>query len=98
MSVPLPVGTGIENIDAEQIKTFKDFLISYNKLTELCFNDCINDFTSRNIKNKEEQCALNCMEKFLKVNQRISLRFQEFQVLANESAMAAAQKLEKSGG
>lgn len=38
------------------------------------------------------------MEKFLKVNQRISQRFQEFQVLANESALAAAQKLEKSGG
>ncbi|KAJ8975464.1 hypothetical protein NQ317_000895 [Molorchus minor] len=94
MSSPLPPGTGIENIDGEQIKTFKDFLISYNKLTELCFNDCISDFTSRNIKSKEDKCALNCLEKFLKVNQRISQRFQEFQVLANESAIAAAQKME----
>ncbi|KAG5877597.1 hypothetical protein JTB14_027601 [Gonioctena quinquepunctata] len=95
MSVPLPPGTGIENIDADQIKTFKDFLISYNKLTELCFTDCISDFTSRAIKGKEEKCALNCLEKFLKVNQRISQRFQEFQMLANESAIAAAQKMEK---
>ncbi|VEN41966.1 unnamed protein product [Callosobruchus maculatus] len=98
MSVPLPPGTGLENIDAEQIKTFKDFLISYNKLTELCFTDCISDFTSRNIKGNEEKCALNCLEKFLKVNQRISQRFQEFQLLANESALAAAQKMEKSKG
>nr|CAI5856902.1 unnamed protein product [Callosobruchus analis] len=66
MSVPLPPGTGLENIDAEQIKT--------------------------------EKCALNCLEKFLKVNQRISQRFQEFQLLANESAIAAAQKMEKSKG
>ncbi|KAJ8922605.1 hypothetical protein NQ315_007636 [Exocentrus adspersus] len=95
MSVPLPPGAGLENIDGEQIKTFKDFLISYNKLTELCFTDCVNDFTSRNIKGKEEKCALNCLEKFLKVNQRISQRFQEFQVLANEGAIAAAQKMEK---
>ncbi|CAG9836559.1 unnamed protein product [Diabrotica balteata] len=98
MSVPLPPGTGIENIDGEQIKTLKDFLISYNKLSEFCFTDCINDFTARTIKPKEEKCALNCMEKFLKVNQRITQRFQEFQVLANESAMAAAQKLEKGAG
>ncbi|XP_044748644.1 mitochondrial import inner membrane translocase subunit Tim9 [Coccinella septempunctata] len=98
MSVPLPAGGGLENVDPEQIKTFKDFLISYNKLSELCFNDCISDFTSRTIKNKEDRCALNCLEKFLKVNQRISQRFQEFQMLANENAMAAAQKLGQISG
>lgn len=32
---------------------FKEFLISYNKLTEMCFTDCISDFTSRDIKGKE---------------------------------------------
>ncbi|KAL3266847.1 hypothetical protein HHI36_010998 [Cryptolaemus montrouzieri] len=93
MSVPLSAASGLENIDPEQIKTFKDFLISYNKLSELCFNDCISDFTNRSIRNKEDKCALNCLEKFLKVNQRISQRFQEFQMLANENALAAAQKM-----
>ncbi|KAK9891641.1 hypothetical protein WA026_015605 [Henosepilachna vigintioctopunctata] len=93
MSVSLPTSNGFENIDPEQIKTFKDFLISYNKLSELCFNDCITDFTSRSIRNTEDKCTSNCLEKFLKVNQRISQRFQEFQILANENAMAASQKL-----
>lgn len=32
------------------------------------------------------------MEKYLKMNQRVSQRFQEFQILANENAMAMAQK------
>ncbi|XP_044255816.1 mitochondrial import inner membrane translocase subunit Tim9 [Tribolium madens] len=93
MNVTLPPSAGLENVDAEQVKTFKDFLISYNKLAELCFTDCVSDFTSRNIKGSEDRCALNCLEKFLKVNQRISQRFQEFQMLANENAIAAAQKL-----
>ncbi|KAF5291060.1 hypothetical protein FQA39_LY14493 [Lamprigera yunnana] len=93
MSVPLPPGTGIDNLDTEQIKTFKDFLISYNKLTELCFKDCVRDFTSRTVKPQEDKCALNCLEKFLKANQRISQRFQEFQMVANENALAAVQKL-----
>lgn len=32
---------------------FKDFLISYNKLSELCFNDCATDFTTRSVKPHE---------------------------------------------
>ncbi|XP_046382448.1 mitochondrial import inner membrane translocase subunit Tim9 [Ischnura elegans] len=81
-----------ENVDADQIKSFRDFLTSYNKLSEICFVDCVWDFTTRKVLDKEDKCALNCMEKYLKMNQRISQRFQEFQMLANESQLAAAQK------
>ncbi|XP_046749165.1 mitochondrial import inner membrane translocase subunit Tim9 [Diprion similis] len=80
-------------VDAEQIKSFRDFLTSYNKLSEICFIDCITDFTTRDVRTKEEKCALNCMEKYMKMNQRVSQRFQEFQMIANENAMAAAKKL-----
>ncbi|XP_015523464.1 mitochondrial import inner membrane translocase subunit Tim9 [Neodiprion pinetum] len=80
-------------VDAEQIKSFRDFLTSYNKLSEICFIDCITDFTTREVRTKEEKCALNCMEKYMKMNQRVSQRFQEFQMIANENAMAAAKKL-----
>ncbi|XP_046437973.1 mitochondrial import inner membrane translocase subunit Tim9-like [Daphnia pulex] len=79
-------------IEAEQIKSFRDFLFSYNKLSELCFVDCVWDFTSRTIKDQENSCAVNCAEKFLKANQRISQCFQEFQVLSNENALAMAKK------
>lgn len=81
-------------VDSEQMRTFKEFLINYNKISEMCFHDCISDFTSRKIKAQEEKCALTCMEKYLKTNQRISQRFSEFQMLANENALAAAQKLQ----
>lgn len=83
------------DVDSEQVKSFKEFLTSYNKLSEICFVDCIFDFTSRDIRTKEDKCAMNCMEKYLKMNQRISQRFQEFQMIANENAMAAASKLKQ---
>nr|SVE86550.1 EOG090X0MSH [Daphnia similis]SVE87177.1 EOG090X0MSH [Daphnia similis]SVE87802.1 EOG090X0MSH [Daphnia similis]SVE88435.1 EOG090X0MSH [Daphnia similis] len=79
-------------IEAEQIKSFRDFLFSYNKLSELCFVDCVWDFTSRTVRDQENNCAVNCAEKFLKANQRISQRFQEFQVISNENALAMAKK------
>jgi len=82
--------------DSEQIQAFKLYLQNYNKLSEVCFNDCIWDFTSRKVSSGENSCAVNCAEKFLKMNQRISTRFQEFQLMANENAMAqvtATQKL-----
>ena len=78
--------------DSEQIRTFKDFLSNYNKLSELCFSDCVWDFTNRKVSKGEETCALNCAEKFLKTNQRISTRFQEFQMIANENAIAQMNK------
>ncbi|CAB0045019.1 unnamed protein product [Trichogramma brassicae] len=83
------------DVDKEQVQSFKEFLTSYNKLSETCFVDCIFDFTTREVKKKEDKCAMNCMEKFLKMNQRISQRFQEFQMIANENALAAAKKLQQ---
>ncbi|XP_034240838.1 mitochondrial import inner membrane translocase subunit Tim9-like [Thrips palmi] len=79
--------------DNDQMKSFKDFLSSYNKLSELCFTDCIWDFTTRSVKPAEDQCSQNCLEKYMKMNQRISQRFAEYQMIANESAIAAAQKV-----
>ena len=78
--------------DTDQIKTFKEFLSNYNKLSEVCFTDCVWDFTTRKVSKGEDNCAQNCAEKYLKMNQRISTRFQEFQLMANENAMAQVTK------
>lgn len=81
--------------EADQIRTFKDFLANYNKLSEICFTDCVWDLTTRNVLRSEDTCALNCAEKYLKMNQRISTRFQEFQSVANENAMAQISRTGK---
>ncbi len=83
--------------DSDQIRSFKDFLSNYNKLSETCFSDCVWDFTSRKVSRQEDTCAMNCAEKYLKMNQRISTRFQEFQMLANENALAQMKTAGISG-
>ena len=36
-----------------QMKQYKHFLGTYNKLTETCFLDCVKDFTTREVKPEE---------------------------------------------
>ncbi len=60
---------------------------------EFCFTDCVNDFTNRKVLSTEDTCTINCLEKYLKMNQRISQRFQEHQALVNEDQEAAARSM-----
>lgn len=39
---------------------FREFLSSYNKLSEMCFTDCVHDMTTRKILDSEVLCAC-CM-------------------------------------
>ncbi|VDD92713.1 unnamed protein product [Enterobius vermicularis] len=75
------------------LKTFKDFLIQYNNVTEQCFGHCITDMTTRTVNEREEKCATNCLDKFLKMTQRLALRFQEYQMLQTEAQGAPLQML-----
>ncbi|CAG8694228.1 2760_t:CDS:2, partial [Cetraspora pellucida] len=56
-------------------KQMRDFLKFYTNLVERCFNDCINDFTSKALTSKEETCINRCADKFLKHNERVGQRF-----------------------
>ncbi|VDM53773.1 unnamed protein product [Angiostrongylus costaricensis] len=61
------------NAGDKDLKAFRDFLTQYNTVTEQCFGACVNDLTARL---KEEKCSINCLDKYLKMTQRVSLRFQ----------------------
>ncbi|XP_014442342.1 mitochondrial import inner membrane translocase subunit Tim9-like isoform X1 [Tupaia chinensis] len=43
--------------ESDQIKQFKEFLGTYNKLTEACFWDCLKDST-REVKAEEQNEVL----------------------------------------
>ncbi|KAF8914971.1 Tim10/DDP family zinc finger protein [Mucidula mucida] len=58
-------------------KQMQDFLKMYANITEKCFTTCCNDFTSKALSSKEDQCVSNCAEKFLKHSERIGSRFAE---------------------
>ncbi|NXN49815.1 TIM9 translocase, partial [Rynchops niger] len=78
---------------SDQIKKFKEFLGTFNKLTENCFLDCIKGFTSRDVKPEEMTCSDHCLQKYLKTAQRISMRFQECHIQQNEALAAKARLL-----
>uniref|UniRef100_A0A8D0AFI2 Mitochondrial import inner membrane translocase subunit n=1 Tax=Sander lucioperca TaxID=283035 RepID=A0A8D0AFI2_SANLU len=69
---------------------FKEFLGTYNKVTENCFMDCVKDFTTREVKTDESSCSESCLQKYLKMTQRISMRFQEYHIQQNEALAAKA--------
>lgn len=73
------------NSSENDMRTFRDFLLQYNEVTEQCFNACVTDFSLRAVKDNESKCAQNCLDKYLKMTQRLSTRFQEHHLMQAES-------------
>ena len=76
-------------------KQMKDFMRLYTGLVERCFDDCVNDFTSKAPTSKEQACIANCTQKFLKHSERVGARFSEEKyVCADQRAPHVATKIE----
>ncbi|KAG9304525.1 hypothetical protein G9A89_020089 [Geosiphon pyriformis] len=73
-------------------KQLRELMKFYTGLVERCFNDCINDFTSKAISSKEETCVLRCAEKFIKYNERVGQRFGELNQQLMQQQAAQAQQ------
>lgn len=58
----------------------------YSKLVQRCFDDCVNDFTTKSLISREEGCVMRCVDKYLKGSERLGSRFQE-----QNAAMQAGQ-------
>jgi len=69
-------------------KQMQDFMRMYSNLVERCFMSCCNDFTSKALSSKEEQCMMNCADKFLKHSERVGARFAEQNAEAVNAASA----------
>ncbi|KAL4894448.1 Tim10/DDP family zinc finger protein [Aspergillus ambiguus] len=58
-------------------KQLKEFMTMYSKLVQRCFDDCVNDFTTKSLISREEGCVMRCVDKYLKGSARLNERFQE---------------------
>ncbi|OKL63410.1 Mitochondrial import inner membrane translocase subunit tim9 [Talaromyces atroroseus] len=58
-------------------KQMKEFMQMYSRLVQRCFDDCVNDFTTKSLIAREEGCVLRCVDKYLKGSARLGERFQE---------------------
>ncbi|KAK6513338.1 protein transporter tim9 [Arthrobotrys megalospora] len=58
-------------------RQMREFMQMYSNLVQRCFDDCVNDFTSKTMTTKEEGCISKCVEKWLKGSERMGQRFAE---------------------
>jgi import inner membrane translocase subunit TIM9 len=62
----------------------------YNNLVERCFDGCVSSFRSKTLDKSETGCVENCGARYVKMTQRVGLRFAEHQALHQKKAMDAA--------
>ncbi|CAG9855156.1 unnamed protein product [Phyllotreta striolata] len=66
-------------MDPGALRNFKDFLQLYNKMTEMCFQRCVNNVNSSRLDQDEIECIEDCSAKFIKCNNKLMQHFMEAQ-------------------
>uniref|UniRef100_A0A3Q3J3E7 Mitochondrial import inner membrane translocase subunit Tim10 B n=1 Tax=Monopterus albus TaxID=43700 RepID=A0A3Q3J3E7_MONAL len=86
----------------QQLRNLRDFLLVYNRMTEICFQRCTSNFNYRNLTMDEEHCVDSCAGKLIRSNHRlmgtyvqlmprmVQRRVEEMESKATENAKAAA--------
>jgi len=59
------------------VEQFREFSKIYNTMSELCFNQCVWDFGTKEIRNREDRCAMNCTENYMKATKLMGNSFTE---------------------
>ena len=60
-------------------KTFREFFKTYNKMSELCFEQCVWDFGLEAVRGREERCINKCVNHYLSASKEIQKVFAEDQ-------------------
>ena len=61
------------------LQTFRSFFKTYNTMSELCFNQCIWDFGTAELRNRENRCILRCSQTYMEATQSMGKSFAESQ-------------------
>ena len=56
---------------------YKDFMRTFNTIVDRCFVDCVHNFRTKKLEEKEELCVFRCTEKYLKYSGKVGLVFAE---------------------
>ncbi|KAG2210853.1 chaperone [Mucor mucedo] len=72
-------------------KQITDFMDLFTRLTDRCFKECANDFTSKAVSSREEACVKRCADRFLKHSERVSVRFGELSETLNQASQQQQQ-------
>ncbi|KAM6099948.1 mitochondrial import inner membrane translocase subunit Tim10 B [Theristicus caerulescens] len=55
----------------QQLRSLRDFLLVYNRMTELCFRHCVSNLNYRLLTGREESCLDSCAAKLVHANHRL---------------------------
>ncbi|XP_068026254.1 mitochondrial import inner membrane translocase subunit Tim10 B [Melanerpes formicivorus] len=55
----------------QQLRSLRDFLLVYNRMTELCFRHCVSNLNYRLLTGQEERCLDGCAGKLVHANHRL---------------------------
>ncbi|KAH8248331.1 hypothetical protein KR032_000809 [Drosophila birchii] len=69
------------------LRNLKDFLTLYNKVTEMCFSRCIDNFNRRDLSRDEDVCVDRCVTKFARFNQSMMAFYVDVQTNINAKRM-----------
>ena len=53
----------------------------YNNVVQRCFDNCVTGFRSKTLSKSEINCVEQCAERYIKMTQRVGLRFAEHQAM-----------------
>uniref|UniRef100_A0AAV2J9B9 Scaffold protein ILK n=1 Tax=Knipowitschia caucasica TaxID=637954 RepID=A0AAV2J9B9_KNICA len=92
-----------------QLRNLRDFLLVYNRMTEICFQRCSTNFNYRSLTMDEERCVDNCAGKLIRSNHRlmgtyvtlmpkmVQRRMEEMESKMAENAKMEAEAAAKAG-
>jgi len=79
-------------LDYNALRNFREFLETYNKISETCFNRCIVNLHQRTMTEEESRCADICTERNVVVNHKVLQSFMIEQPKINEKKIEEAEK------
>ncbi|NXW08090.1 T10B translocase, partial [Fregetta grallaria] len=60
-----------ERVPVPPLSQLRDFLLVYNRMTELCFRHCVSNLNYRLLTGHEETCLDSCAGKLVHSNHRL---------------------------
>ncbi|KAM5181103.1 mitochondrial import inner membrane translocase subunit Tim10 B [Mantella aurantiaca] len=81
--------------DQQQLRNLRDFLLVYNKMTELCFTRCAKNLNYRTMTMDEEKCLDSCATKLIRSNHRLMSAYLGLMPSVVQRRMADMEKQSK---
>jgi hypothetical protein len=68
---------------------YYDYDSMYNTLVARCFDGCVTNFRSKALDKAEITCVEQCAGRYIKMTQRVGIRFAEHQAMQQKRAETA---------